>query len=596
MNKETIYIEPSDDITDILGKLKASEKKVVALVPPKKLGVLLSSVNIKLIARTAKAEKKAVVLVTTDDSLTKLAMSAHLPVAPSLKSRPVMPGEVPKEHAEVAPAPSPKASAPDAEDEDADESNSEPADKSAASSAAAPADPAEDAEPSHLIAEIEAEESDAEDSDTTESPKRSTRPAKKSKAKKAPKVYGSPVIAWINENKKWVIFGTIALTFVVVFFVWALMIAPHVKVSVSVRTSSGNFSENVSFSKNAEDEDVSTGVFHVREEKLEKEQTVKFTATGQKDLGEPASGSLVAYTYFKNIGSIPIAAGSKFTYNGFEYVATAAASLDLTGTNNGTLKSSCDNFNDNDFDLLDGGCLVSTTVSVKASAPGEDYNISSKQTSGWSSSVSGVIVYNANPISGGTSKIVTVVQQSDVDLALDKLASETKDTGKDELYRKLSDSVLPIEASFRSEASDPVSSPKVGEEVPEGTTPTVSSKSTFSVLTVDVVRIEEFIQARSKLEEGRKLYSIGEPFIEYFTENEDKTYSAKLKTTYKVGPEISETEILDRISGIKIGRIEPTLKDAFSGISEVKLEKSFFWVNSVPKNPNQLEINVEIEE
>ena len=96
MNKETIYIEPSDDITDILSKLKSSDKKIVALVPPKKPSVLLSSVNIKLIARTAKAEKKAVVLVTTDDSLTKLAMTANLPVAPSLKSRPVMPDEADK--------------------------------------------------------------------------------------------------------------------------------------------------------------------------------------------------------------------------------------------------------------------------------------------------------------------------------------------------------------------------------------------------------------------------------------------------------------------------------------------------------------------
>lgn len=93
MNKETIYIESSDDITDILSRLKASDKKVVALVPPKRSTVLLSSVNIKLIARTARSEKKAVVLVTSDDSLIKLAMAANLPVASSLKSRPVMPSD-----------------------------------------------------------------------------------------------------------------------------------------------------------------------------------------------------------------------------------------------------------------------------------------------------------------------------------------------------------------------------------------------------------------------------------------------------------------------------------------------------------------------
>ncbi|MBR3319681.1 hypothetical protein IKG06_04270, partial [Candidatus Saccharibacteria bacterium] len=93
MNKETIYIEPSDDITDILSRIKASDKKIIALVPPKKPTVLLSSVNIKLIARAAKSAKKAIVLVTTNDSLTKLAMTANLPVAPSLRSRPVMPND-----------------------------------------------------------------------------------------------------------------------------------------------------------------------------------------------------------------------------------------------------------------------------------------------------------------------------------------------------------------------------------------------------------------------------------------------------------------------------------------------------------------------
>ena len=58
MNKDTIYIEPENDITDILAKLKNSEQKVVALVPPKKAGVLRSAVNIKLIAKRLATTKK----------------------------------------------------------------------------------------------------------------------------------------------------------------------------------------------------------------------------------------------------------------------------------------------------------------------------------------------------------------------------------------------------------------------------------------------------------------------------------------------------------------------------------------------------------
>ena len=45
MNKDVIYIEPEDDITDIISRIKSSKQKVVALVPPKKLGIMRSAVN-----------------------------------------------------------------------------------------------------------------------------------------------------------------------------------------------------------------------------------------------------------------------------------------------------------------------------------------------------------------------------------------------------------------------------------------------------------------------------------------------------------------------------------------------------------------------
>ena len=55
MNKETIYIEPENDITDIIAKIENAKEKIIALVPPKKAGVFRSVVNIKLIAKSAGA-------------------------------------------------------------------------------------------------------------------------------------------------------------------------------------------------------------------------------------------------------------------------------------------------------------------------------------------------------------------------------------------------------------------------------------------------------------------------------------------------------------------------------------------------------------
>ena len=75
MNKDVIYIEPEDDITDIISKLKSAEEKVVALVPPKNIGVMRSAVNTKLIAKTAKLNDKVAVIIT--------AVQARIAVMPS---------------------------------------------------------------------------------------------------------------------------------------------------------------------------------------------------------------------------------------------------------------------------------------------------------------------------------------------------------------------------------------------------------------------------------------------------------------------------------------------------------------------------------
>ena len=577
MNKETIYIEPSDDITDILSRIKASDKKIIALVPPKKPTVLLSSVNIKLIARAAKSAKKAIVLVTTNDSLTKLAMTANLPVAPSLKSRPVMPGESPIKNEEK-----PKGEEPEDEEAESDEDDQD-----------------EDGEED---SEDEDDDEDSGDDDEEESEK-SSKVAKKSekkpvkKSEKSEKEYGNAFVAFLAQHKIWIIIGAVALVVLILFLIWAFTIAPRVKVSVSVRTASGNFSENVTFTKKSDDESSSTGSFYLREEKIEKDQAVKFTATGKKDMGEHASGDLVVYANLFGAGdegqTTTVPEGTVFYYNSMQYRATSSATLSWDGDDT----SVCENKGSVSGlkEWKRTGCLKSAKISIKAAAPGEDYNVSDDQASGWTTDVA-VNAYNQGEISGGTSNIVTVVQQSDVDLALDKLKSESTSIDKEELYSKLSDTAMPVEATFKITTSDPQTTPAIGEEVKEGVTPQVSTKTVSSVYTIDRVRVEEFITNKANLEEGKRLYSFGEPFIEYFAEGSNETYTGKLQTTYKVGPEISETEVLDKIRGEKIGRIEPILKDAFSGISSAKIEKSYFWVNSIPNDENKVEINLTVEE
>ena len=76
MNKDVIYIEPEDDITDIITKIENSKEKIVALVPPKKAGVFRSVVNIKLVSKVGATAEKTIVL---DRKSTRLNSSHEIP-------------------------------------------------------------------------------------------------------------------------------------------------------------------------------------------------------------------------------------------------------------------------------------------------------------------------------------------------------------------------------------------------------------------------------------------------------------------------------------------------------------------------------------
>src|ERR1044072_9196542 len=88
MNKDVIYIDVEDDITAIIGKVKDAKEKIVALVPPKRIGVLQSAVNLRLLTRAAEQNSKRLVLITSNSALVALAAAARVPVAKTLQSKP----------------------------------------------------------------------------------------------------------------------------------------------------------------------------------------------------------------------------------------------------------------------------------------------------------------------------------------------------------------------------------------------------------------------------------------------------------------------------------------------------------------------------
>ena len=557
MNKDVIYIEPEDDITDIISRIKSSKQKVVALVPPKKLGIMRSAVNIKLIAKTAKAEDKAAVIVTTDPSLVKLSAFSGLPVAKTLNSRPMLPTEFTNRKKQEAEELAEKDLDMPAEDD----SNKE--------------EYIDDA-PKKTNDDVEFDSDDFEEKDD-----------KKSKKSKKDNKFIEKIPNF-DRYRKWILLGGGAGILLVVFLVWAFVFAPYAKITVNMKTVASNISETVTLVTDEKKVDINAGTFLLEQIKYEDESSVEFEATGKANKGEKAKGSVSVIAKFTSAGSVSVPAGTTFTTGGKKYVSSAATSFEWKGLGD----SSCENATS--F-LKDGYCKKSGTINVTASEPGASYNIAAS-ASGWTSSVSGVTVYSNTAMTGGTDKNVTVVSEADITDAKAQLANNSE--AKEKLFEQISDSVVKIESSYKVETKDPVSSPKKDEEVEKGKKAKLTAKTIYTIYVVDRVAIDNYVKAyeSDKIGERDKLYSTGNPFFERFLEGKDGTYTAKFKTTVKIGPEISESSILEAAKGKKVGEVKALVKDISSNINDVKIEVSFPWVRSVPNDSNKVEVKIEVEE
>ncbi|MBR3131888.1 hypothetical protein IKG33_00535 [Candidatus Saccharibacteria bacterium] len=558
MNKDVIYIEPEDDITDIIGKIEKSKEKIVALVPPKKAGVFRSVVNIKLIAKAGTNSEKKVVLVTTDPSILKLAGAAKLPVTKNLQSAPSVPTEEPEIE--------------ETEKEDLVEESDGTVEAE---------EDVEESEPSE-----EEKDDDEEDEEDEEKEEKKEEKKKAGKSEKKAKKSGNKFVSWFKEHKKLAIFSGIGILVLIIVLIWALFIAPSVAITVEITATSNNFSENVSFKTKMTEEDASEGKFYLEEKKIESTAKVEFEATGQKNVGEKASGEVIVYTYIQKEGGItPIKAGSIFTISGLSYVSSDDATLSWDGKD---IKD-CENFGQ--VSIM-SGCLVSRRVKVTAAEPGTKYNISASNN-GWNT-VANVAVYSDSAMSGGTDSMITVVSQADVDKAKGELTTSNEEENKKKLFEELSDDVMKIDSSFKQVTGDAVSTPAVGEEVKEGEKPVLEATTTASIYVIDKTKVEEFITEKAKLGENQKIYEMKDPFIENFMET-DGGYTGKLKTSYLAGPKLTVSSVVDLVKGKGLGDAQHMLKD-IDGVIDVHMDPSFPWVAVIPDDTNKITVNLEIKD
>ena len=597
MNKDVIYIEPEHDITDILANIKGAKSKIVALVPPKKSTVLRSAVNFKLIAKAATKSEKTVVLITSDESLIRLANNVKMPTAKTLQSKPKLP-EL-DDAAEFGDEEEPEASSEEVIDDDAtaeEEAKDTKAEKTAKKKDGKKTPSAAD------IAEA-SEDSEKDKDDDVEEIIDDEDEEKKSKAK--PVAKKNTKVPNFKKYRKFVLIGAVVIVLLTALLVWANVIAPAAKISVKVNTSPQNFSKNITLVTDSSKADPENGIFYMEEKTSTKKANADFEATGQKDVGTKASGKIrlvrSSPVAFANRGAISIPAGSKFTTDsGLVYETTEAAKLSEVA-----IPSNCEAATvGNSL-----GCKIKTTieatVSAKAVENGDKYNQNAGVTlkvpsSGYTATIA------SGGMTGGTSKIIKIVSEDDVKDAEASLGNGAESEVRSELASEFNGSYILIGSSFKAKDDKISTSPLQGQEVGEGITPKIIRETTYVIYAVDRDDIDAYIRAQVKQSIGddtQDVYSTGlvkdgeegedKVFFDSYKE-EDGKYTAKLKSTVKTGPRVTPEMVAEKSYGVKVGKVKSILT-SINGVGDVNIDTSYFWVTSIPSDPNKVEINITVE-
>lgn len=544
MNKDVIYIDVEDDITAIISKVKASNEKIVALVPPKRVGVLQSAVNLRLLARAADQSKKRLVVITNNHALMSLAASANLPVAKNLQSKP-----------ELAPI-----AALDIDDgEDVIDGNDLPVGEHARQSEQDDAVTAITAAPAAGVSQLA-------------QPPKSGEPLRAGRSRSGAKVPN------FNTFRKKLILGIVAGVLLIGFLIWAIVFAPRATIVVAAKTSDSSVNAKVTAGDKLTTDLAKNAIKATKVTKSEK-KSIDFGASGTKNAGEKATGTVSFRNSSPEAASIP--AGTTLTNNGLNFTTTG--SVTVPGA---TLSFSCQPNN---------LCPGTATVTVTAPEGGAKYNAASGSMTG---APSGVTASLQNPTSGGTDKIVKVVTADDVQKAKESLG-EGDSKGIETQLKSQFKNAKAIDGSYRVDYNDVKATPDIGAESESGNA-VLTATVVHNMYGLNDAELGKFLDAYLKKQlsnvNNQRVYDNGRSKAKFqdVTGNADGA-EVTVVATAKVGPQLNEDEITKQSLGRKGGEIQETLQ-AIQGIEDVEVKYFPFWVGAVPNDEKKVTVQFKVDD
>lgn len=561
--KDVIYIDVDDEITAIIDKVHNSQSKIIALVLPKRATTLQSIVNMKLLKKSADSEKKHLVLITSEAGLLPLAANVGFYVAKTLQTKPEIP-EVPNAVAVV----------PDDLEETVSLDDG-PLNKQASVGELSRQNPSvlhADDEPIELDNRPQPLDPSAKGhavvgggaAGGAHAPKSVAPAGKKDKKLSIPN---------FSKFRMLLIFGGAGLVALIVLLYVCLAVLPSAKVLVKTDSEAVTANLNMTLSTTVQEVNTDSGAVPAQQQKTQKTLTQQVAATGQKNNGQKAGGSMTLTNCSGQDAVIP--AGTGFSANGMTFLSTTTAvvpdsSYKKSGecNNNGT-----------------------ETVTVVAQSAGASYNLA--PTTYAIASNPKDISAKGDAMTGGTDQITKIVQQSDIDDAKKKLEAQDNSAMKQQLKNQLNkQGLVAITATFASNGSATASA-NAGDAADNVT---VTENITYTMLGAKEKDLQKLITDAVKDDIDTKKQKITDYGIDGATyaspSTSDSSATLTMGVTVVAGPEFDLEAIKKQIAGKKSGDVQKII-ESYPGVTGVDTSYSPFWVHSVPSKIDKITVTID---
>lgn len=536
VSPKILYLEADEEITSVIDKLRKTEFKKVVLVVPKEASLLQSVVNLKLIKRQAENNEKSIAIVTHDK--VGRALAEKLGILASTKLDEVVNEEeftktpienlVPEEPVKQNSSDSPLTETNEVVYRKKSKNQIE--------------------EPAPLVVKEDEEKPDEF------AKKQIEEPTEENLMPKLPK-------------KKLAIVMSLALLGLLVL---GFIFIPRAKATVLVRAERKPVTIDFHGEKDA-NFDAEKGIIPVQKIEVTKETSKKFTATGKKDAGNKAKGTLT----ISNVSGLPIdwVAGTRFSpKDNLSLVYRAVNPIHVENK-----------------DIVN--------ITVEAAEPGEKYNgFGNNQdftlTGGGLSTK--IIIVSDGSMSGGTTREISFVTQGDINSAKSSLQNEATDEANNEFNKQASELKV-IDETKKEEVLSAEATPAVNQEASDFN---LAIKVKVSALAYKADDLSNLIKSEVERQLGfsKKVVDDGANEAKVAVENIDKekvTIDGTIATDAYVSAKFDPEEIKGELVGQNAIKAENYLK-GIEGVDETKFDFFPSFLKIFPRIKNNIKLNIEI--